>query len=135
MRISDWSSDVCSSDLVDRLGEAFVGPEDQRKRVLEDEGHLFRQIGDRCVGGQAQREVRHDVAQMVAAARDLRLAAAVVIGGTDAQADPWVAGQRTQVTHDGRRPEGATELRKRSEEHTSELQSLMRISYAVFCLK
>src|SRR3546814_16871523 len=49
---------------------------------------------------------------MVAAARDPRLAAAVVIGGTDAQADPWVAGQRTQVTHDGRRPEGATELRK-----------------------
>src|SRR3546814_18861453 len=49
---------------------------------------------------------------MVAAERDLRRAAAVVIGGTDAQADPWVAGQRTQVTHDGRRPEGATELRK-----------------------
>src|SRR3546814_9685422 len=123
--------------------------------VLEEEGQPFRQIGDRCVGGQAQREVRHDVAQMVAAARDLRLAAAVVIGGTDAQADPWVAGQRTQVTHDGRRPEGAPELRtarrevghlddailvvveaghQRSEEHTSELQSLMRYSYAVFCL-
>src|SRR3546814_10287941 len=33
-----------TGDLVDRLGEAFVGPEDQRKRVLEDEGHLF-QIG------------------------------------------------------------------------------------------
>src|SRR3546814_16294530 len=49
---------------------------------------------------------------MVAAERDLRRAAAVVIGGPDAQADPWVAGQRTQVTHDGRRPEGATELRK-----------------------
>src|SRR3546814_19839257 len=49
---------------------------------------------------------------MVAAARDLRLAAAVVIGGTDAQADPWVAGQRTQVTPDGRRPEGATALRE-----------------------
>src|SRR3546814_5243235 len=35
----------------------------------------------------------------------------------------------------GRRHKGATERHKRSEEHTSELQSLMRISYAVFCLK
>src|SRR3546814_9572848 len=32
-------------------------------------------------------------------------------------------------------PEGATWADRRSEEHTSELQSLMRISYAVFCLK
>src|SRR3546814_7037411 len=33
------------------------------------------------------------------------------------------------------RPESARKRRQRSEEHTSELQSLMRISYAVFCLK
>src|SRR3546814_8727571 len=36
---------------------------------------------------------------------------------------------------DGKVVEGEGEKRKRSEEHTSELQSLMRISYAVFCLK
>src|SRR3546814_7454920 len=35
----------------------------------------------------------------------------------------------------GARPRGVTQLGDRSEEHTSELQSLMRISYAVFCLK
>src|SRR3546814_10618646 len=35
----------------------------------------------------------------------------------------------------GVRPPFAPVLRSRSEEHTSELQSLMRISYAVFCLK
>src|SRR3546814_3979519 len=37
--------------------------------------------------------------------------------------------------HFGLQPIGATQLFSRSEEHTSELQSLMRISYAVFCLK
>src|SRR3546814_3194579 len=36
---------------------------------------------------------------------------------------------------DGQRLEQSAHLRRRSEEHTSELQSLMRISYAVFCLK
>src|SRR3546814_2087763 len=40
--------------------------------------------------------------------------------------DPAFAAAGVQVTH---------ELETRSEEHTSELQSLMRISYAVFCLK
>src|SRR3546814_8984910 len=37
--------------------------------------------------------------------------------------------------HDHRASDGERTARKRSEEHTSELQSLMRISYAVFCLK
>src|SRR3546814_3784585 len=39
-----------------------------------------------------------------------------------------------EILEDGK-PEPITNLRRRSEEHTSELQSLMRISYAVFCLK
>src|SRR3546814_5523508 len=85
MRISDWSSDVCSSDLITANRKASHA-------VLR---HRFR---DRPQRGR-QRHRRH-------AARDrhaLRL-------------------QGLQVLH-------------RSEEHTSELQSLMRISYAVFCLK
>src|SRR3546814_2461202 len=46
--------------------------------------------------------------------------------------DKWANGQ---VLADVARLVGITDLNARSEEHTSELQSLMRISYAVFCLK
>src|SRR3546814_3351063 len=42
--------------------------------------------------------------------------------------------ERRRASEDGREP-GSIPFLKRSEEHTSELQSLMRISYAVFCLK
>src|SRR3546814_7637307 len=48
------------------------------------------------------------------------------------------ADRRRREAHGGEpgaRPRGRPQLRRRSEEHTSELQSLMRISYAVFCLK
>src|SRR3546814_7761620 len=47
--------------------------------------------------------------------------------------DPCVWRPLTQLV--GRRIQGGSAARRRSEEHTSELQSLMRISYAVFCLK
>src|SRR3546814_17619340 len=47
---------------------------------------------------------------MVAAAGDLRAAAAVVIDGPDAQADARTAGQRPQVAHDGGGPERAAEV-------------------------
>src|SRR3546814_2086811 len=87
MRISDWSSDVCSSDLT---------PADRLR-------HLF---GDRHDG-------RIDAAD-------------------DRHADP--AAPRRRV-HRRRPVSSGLPGRTRSEEHTSELQSLMRISYAVFCLK
>src|SRR3546814_6983374 len=82
MRISDWSSDVCSSDLQGR-----------------------HQLGARG----AERVAERDRAAMLV---EPRMVAAEIL-------EP---GER-------HRREG------RSEEHTSELQSLMRISYAVFCLK
>src|SRR3546814_3855092 len=90
MRISDWSSDVCSSDL--RVGANAV---------------RFEQAA----------------ADRFAAAGDL---------------DDAVARGRLPFAHDGVRGGGKSGISKgggRSEEHTSELQSLMRISYAVFCLK
>src|SRR3546814_7912038 len=100
MRISDWSSDVCSSDLraVRRV------PELADARLARTARH--RRRDDRRTGGDARRAVRRHAArdQRLAAARCGRLAA-------------------------------ATRYAARSEEHTSELQSLMRISYAVFCLK
>src|SRR3546814_3635287 len=48
---------------------------------------------------------------------------------------PWVDGMRGHRAHHQRIAVGFGLGRQRSEEHTSELQSLMRISYAVFCLK
>src|SRR3546814_2332335 len=78
MRISDWSSDVCSSDL--------LWPDRRTQAVARDPRRL------------------------------------------QGFADPQ------QRLHRHARQRGAGQ-RLRSEEHTSELQSLMRISYAVFCLK
>src|SRR3546814_5692114 len=91
MRISDWSSDVCSSDL--RHGPVLVrdgGPCGHRPSGL-DHRILYRH---QLPSGPLHRQGVGD--------------------GTWHQCDPGSG---------------------RSEEHTSELQSLMRISYAVFCLK
>src|SRR3546814_2661545 len=109
MRISDWSSDVCSSDL-DR------GPErDQQPLVLVP-------VVDRGVEHRAERGVDLDaVVEAVDEGRDL------FVGGLRGHADEMRA--RRQFTSIARKGPS------RSEEHTSELQSLMRISYAVFCLK
>src|SRR3546814_4528028 len=112
MRISDWSSDVCSSDLVGVGGRDRAGA-----RQREAEG-----FGDgRHGGGSAHGH-------------------AVSIGARDAalDADPFLLGDLAGAPLIPV-PEGvgagAEHLAARSEEHTSELQSLMRISYAVFCLK
>src|SRR3546814_1388855 len=99
MRISDWSSDVCSSDLP---GQARP---DEPLRVA---------VGELDVAAHAP----------VRAELPLRAEAAVEVAVVLEQAVTvvaFVAGQRIAF--------------QRSEEHTSELQSLMRISYALFCLK
>src|SRR3546814_7923209 len=93
MRISDWSSDVCSSDL----------------------SGLDQSLGD------AQGILR---ATSQAAARD-RALSEHMLEATQA------SGEGLGQLSDGL----ARATTMRSEEHTSELQSLMRISYAVFCLK
>src|SRR3546814_6013310 len=96
MRISDWSSDVCSSDLhigasPDGGSSYFVARSMGLKHQME-----LALLGERFDANRA---------------RELGLVNRVV--------------PRAQL---------AAET-DRSEEHTSELQSLMRISYAVFCLK
>src|SRR3546814_1299714 len=105
MRISDWSSDVCSSDLVDHHGVAVMA---ERQAV---DGALDR--GERIIEGVHEQPAHGIDHQHAMAATALEHAGAAAGG----------AGGKVQ------RPE------QRSEEHTSELQSLMRISYAVFCLK
>src|SRR3546814_8484358 len=112
MRISDWSSDVCSSDLNLRLifEEAVIVAGDRARADIGARTHFgIADIGQ-VVGFRARTQHcflhLHEIA-------DLR-----------------------PLPHFRTRAE--TRVRadfSRSEEHTSELQSLMRISYAVFCLK
>src|SRR3546814_5930772 len=108
MRISDWSSDVCSSDL--RL------PREPHRG--SDLGRLWRNRG-RC-GIYAPRAYHHSVQPAFREQRDRRHAGAGDIEHS--------AALSLRIADGGCR-------NFRSEEHTSELQSLMRISYAVFCLK
>src|SRR3546814_8707873 len=105
MRISDWSSDVCSSDLP--LASDHRDAEKNRTAVHHQDA--LRGVPDHLCAGDGGNGAGN------------RLSAR--ISGVGRQAvDGRV--QRVGVSGGGR-----------SEEHTSELQSLMRISYAVFCLK
>src|SRR3546814_8767480 len=99
MRISDWSSDVCSSDL----GTASLGENVDRNdlfRIQTPQAFDFASILKAHRNWNERVEATDDAQMLRAAGHDVAL----------------VEGDR-------------------SEEHTSELQSLMRISYAVFCLK
>src|SRR3546814_6353859 len=95
MRISDWSSDVCSSDLIDRL--------ESQRMLLPEVCHNF------CGFKFVEDVKRGKAARIIVVALNV-----LTVCVCDLKAkESWL----------------------RSEEHTSELQSLMRISYAVFCLK
>src|SRR3546814_10597935 len=110
MRISDWSSDVCSSDL-DRH---------YRGRQPVDLGAVVADVEDRELQLVADAfDHRHDVAAPRRVERRERFVHQQDFGGREQRA----------ADRDTLR------LAARSEEHTSELQSLMRNSYAVFCLK
>src|SRR3546814_5560089 len=111
MRISDWSSDVCSSDLPVR--EGFRGVV-RTLRLRDDHRSWHRSRADRRSLGQGEGVLR--------AAR----------GG---QARLSRRGRRRRARLYAVRDRNRQGRERRSEEHTSELQSLMRISYAVFCLK
>src|SRR3546814_1443163 len=103
MRISDWSSDVCSSDLISvgdmpvgvLLDEAIIVPAHDNNLRRQRENSLYP-----CIIGFGRRGT------------------AVRIDLDDGIGDEVLRSRRSI----------------RSEEHTAELQSLMRISYAVFCL-
>src|SRR3546814_3672637 len=100
MRISDWSSDVCSSDLIAPSGSSTLD---------------WQRIADWTDGIAAG-----DIDEIVRVFTGEGLSAPVVCW-SPREAELPVEPLRL--------------LLARSEEHTSELQSLMRISYAVFCLK
>src|SRR3546814_1199972 len=112
MRISDWSSDVCSSDLSPSHTHAksafiyaYVISGAIESKVNDGETRIYR-------AGESWSEppdAIHSISRNASKAEPAKLLAVFVLDTND---NPL-----------------------RSEEHTSELQSLMRISYAVFCLK
>src|SRR3546814_2158320 len=127
MRISDWSSDVCSSDLPRRH---LSRPE---RKCGAGSGRAGRKGGG--LGSSqfmdrlhppvtAHREAGGDARDAGQAREDVAVERAVVVdpGDLDAQDIVAVAGHQIPFL----------DLDRKS---TSELQSLMRISYAVFCLK
>src|SRR3546814_5097108 len=113
MRISDWSSDVCSSDLLAREGLAF-GAGTNAATGFESTVYMLNLP-------------RNDAALLDTALMLMRETASEL---TIEQA----AVDRGRGVVMAERRERRT-FAYRSEEHTSELQSLMRISYTVFCLK
>src|SRR3546814_4768431 len=132
MRISDWSSDVCSSDLIEVAGLAV--DDESGEAAAVGHGVFLRSLLD-----QPQRRIcrlwRSRV-QIPRCARDDKLFRG-----------PGLLRQRQVVQHRLQEARGLAagagavvegqrqrDHLVRSEEHTSELQSLMRISYAVFCL-
>src|SRR3546814_6568531 len=125
MRISDWSSDVCSSDL---RGSRIVGgrvvPRCSKRRSLFNTG-LDRHLGASRDGGSINLIIG------TATARAHRGTCRVDFALQKLVVLPRLALTLDELTH-----QLPHHLRcGRSEEHTSELQSLMRISYAAFCLK
>src|SRR3546814_10430293 len=103
MRISDWSSDVCSSDLW-RLPRSILW-------TLSASDFQTPRATQSGVGAMSVDHVR------------------IGVSGPCQTASPTSIGYVPSP-----RPEASKSI-DRSEEHTSELQSLMRTSYAVFCLK
>src|SRR3546814_10755757 len=96
MRISDWGSDVCSSEL--------ISAQDRKAGQVSDDGSILASLNTVPAPSKWRRTflIRRHVSKIMAQ-----------------QCQPWCWRYQAQ----------------RSEEHTSELQSLMRISYDVFCLK
>src|SRR3546814_2570916 len=132
MRISDWSSDVCSSDLTAEapvsLGEFEADiPAAQNDQMVGNPVKFERlDIGERSgrreAGNRGHVRMRAQVEKQFLSGQSS--CPAVVQRHLDRFRLDDASG-----SHDEFRPAG------RSEEHTSELQSLMRISYAVFCLQ
>src|SRR3546814_9897495 len=123
MRISDWSSDVCSSDLLSSV------------RLITSTGSPLGPEGFDYV----YRHIKNDVClSSIAGGTDI---ISCFVGGNPigpvwpGEIQRRCLGMAVEVFNDHGRPvRGEEGELVRSEAHTSELQSLMRLSYAVFCL-
>src|SRR3546814_4968218 len=115
MRISDWSSDVCSSDLP--KSNATYAAWDQAKAFVKRSGSQPVPLHLRNAPTKLMKQMGYHEGYRYA----------------HDEPNGYAAGQ-TYFPEGVARP-GWYQPTDRSEEHTSELQSLMRISYAVFCVK
>src|SRR3546814_10900232 len=128
MRISDWSSDVCSSDLVGWPQLPCRRQLQRGRRLLLRGGQLVRPYRHRPRALAARR-------RLLAAHRRPRDGAGGAEGGGTRRLRRSGGGSRERPSPSLVSVAIRSTSKRRSEEHTSELQSLMRISYAVFCLK
>src|SRR3546814_9056441 len=140
MRISDWSSDVCSSELASEETNGQRGHASQKggadRRLGEQHGQCAGLDLEKAGSGHGRRH-RDEADRGEGDAGDRQ--------------SPGKLAERQQpgvmplpfpkpIEAEERKPEEQSQIAikreaRRSEEHTSELQSLIRISYAVFCLK
>src|SRR3546814_1903451 len=130
LRISDWSSDVCSADLVDAYSTESAN---RAKQAIAD-GSFRDEIvpvtiktrkGDVVVDTDEQ-PGRIDTAKIPTLRPAFGKDGVLTAASSSSISDGAAATVLMSADEAGKR---------RSEEHTSELQSLMRISYAVYCLK
>src|SRR3546814_2657696 len=125
MRISDWSSDVCSSDLL--FGDR-AGPGDD---IFGQHGGGLAQIERLCDRGLVVRSLEF---RAQPADQSLGLFGSAFLVERDEAGKDFLVGEISRPAI-GLSDEGIDRVVVlRSEEHTSELQALMRSSYAVFCL-
>src|SRR3546814_9140484 len=128
MRISDWSSDVCSSDLPAALKSLAAGLKGTVQRTD------FEDIDDAAWASESAKAGDAQPLQRLQWLDALVAGSGELLPGYDPDGsyklNKWPQTEREYPRHF----RIATAMMKRSEEHTSELQSLMRISYAGFCL-
>src|SRR3546814_1881761 len=115
MRISDWSSDVCSSDL--SRDQKALSRSTANASVRSSGVNMHQRLWNSCAKP---------------ASGPLFSVPATGCPGTIATPGGSTARRSSRMLPF---TDPTSETTTRSEEHTSELQSLMRISYAVFCLK
>src|SRR3546814_2644456 len=131
MRISDWSSDVCSSDLLfTPNGDILALP--RNSTALDFAYAVHTDVGNQAVAARVDRKLVPLRTKLVSGQK-----VEIVTAKSSSPKPQWlefvVTGKaRTAIRHQLKHLEHED---ARSEEHTSELQSLMRTSYAVFCLK
>src|SRR3546814_2195929 len=111
MRISDWSSDVCSSDLAAPMPDHRAGGGSGKAAASRDVARPARRAQVRSMRHGRARGNGHEQRTRLRTCANLPCPSSIAV----------IAMPSFDIV--------------RSEEHTSELQSLMRISYAVFCLK
>src|SRR3546814_9260053 len=139
MRISDWSSDVCSSDLSDTSGfPASWEIPDWFTATTTDYAKVgYSSWSDKCTRRVNQNKIKYirDDANGTVFHTWIYDHLPLDIRGLKAGGSKWNNSINLRIGSEGSGETVDWDGCIRSEEHTSELTSLMRISYAVFCLK